>query len=373
MKNPLSYFAVALLSSLMSFFIFQALFSQDALLMPSEEQAEAQLVNEATPVRVNTSPVRALPDNTVDFRGVSKSVTPSVVNVTALNSAGYRASSGSGVVLSTDGYIVTNHHVIENSAKVEITLSDKRELIAKVVGFDLNTDLALLKIDARNLTPAQYGNSDLVEVGEWVLAVGNPFNLTSTVTAGIVSAKARNINILGNAYAIESFIQTDAVVNPGNSGGALVNTRSELIGINTAIITERGGYEGYSFAIPANLVRKVVEDIRLYGSVRRAVLGVQIQEVDGVMASRLGLPSATGAYISRVYPSSSAEVAGLQFGDVITTINDVAISSMPELQEQVGRYRPGDIISVEYYRSGKKYRRDSVRLKAIEQSSAMTD
>ncbi len=373
MKNPFSYFAVALLSSLMSFFIFQALFSQDALLMPSEEQAEAQLVNEATPVRVNTSPVRALPDNTVDFRGVSKSVTPSVVNVTALNSAGYRASSGSGVVLSTDGYIVTNHHVIENSAKVEITLSDKRELMAKVVGFDLNTDLALLKIDARNLTPAQYGNSDLVEVGEWVLAVGNPFNLTSTVTAGIVSAKARNINILGNAYAIESFIQTDAVVNPGNSGGALVNTRSELIGINTAIITERGGYEGYSFAIPANLVRKVVEDIRQYGSVRRAVLGVQIQEVDGVMASRLGLPAAIGAYISRVYPSSSAESAGLQFGDVITTINDVAISSMPELQEQVGRYRPGDIISIEYYRSGKKYRRDSVRLKAIEQSSAMTD
>jgi len=373
MKNPLSYFAVALLSSMMSFFIFQALFSQDAVLLSLEEHAAAQLVNEAAPVRVNTSPARTYPDNSVDFRMVSKSVTPSVVNVTALNSAGYRASSGSGVVLSSDGYIVTNHHVIENSAKVEITLSDKRELIAKVVGFDLNTDLALLKIEARNLIPAQYGNSDQVEVGEWVLAVGNPFNLTSTVTAGIVSAKARNINILGNAYAIESFIQTDAVVNPGNSGGALVNTRGELIGINTAIITERGGYEGYSFAIPANLVKKVVEDIRQFGSVRRAILGVQIQEVDGVMASRLGLPSATGAYISRVYPSSTAEIAGLLFGDVITTINDVAISSMPELQEQVGRYRPGDIISLEYYRSGKKYRRDNVRLKAIEKSSAMTD
>jgi len=373
MKNPLSYFAVALLSSLMSFFIFQALFSQDAQVLSSDEQAAAQLVNEAAPVRVNTSPARTLPDNSVDFRVVSKTVTPSVVNVTALNSAGYRASSGSGVVLSADGYIATNHHVIENSAKVEITLSDKRELVAKVVGFDLNTDLALLKIDARNLTPAQYGNSDQVEVGEWVLAVGNPFNLTSTVTAGIVSAKARNINILGNAYAIESFIQTDAVVNPGNSGGALVNTRGELIGINTAIITERGSYEGYSFAIPSNLVKKVIEDIRQFGSVRRAVLGVQIQEVDGVMASRLGLPTASGAYISRVYPSSSAENAGLLFGDVITTINDVEISSMPELQEQVGRYRPGDIISVEYYRSGKKYRRDNVKLKAIEQSSVMTD
>ncbi len=373
MKNPLSYFAVALLSSLMSFFIFQALFSQDAVLSSSQEYAAAQLVNEPAPVRVNTSPARTYPDNSVDFRVVSKSVTPSVVNVTALNSAGYRASSGSGVVLSSDGYIVTNHHVIENSAKVEITLSDKRELIAKVVGIDLNTDLALLKIETRNLIPAQYGNSDQVEVGEWVLAVGNPFNLTSTVTAGIVSAKARNINILGNAYAIESFIQTDAVVNPGNSGGALVNTRGELIGINTAIITERGGYEGYSFAIPANLVKKVVEDIRQFGAVRRAVLGVQIQEVDGVMANRLGLPSATGAYISRVYPSSSAESAGLLFGDVITTINDVAVSSMPELQEQVGRYRPGDIISLEYYRSGKKYRRDNVKLKAIEQSSAMTD
>lgn len=373
MKNPLSYFAVALLSSMMSFFIFQALFSQDAAFTLSQEPAGAYLVNEAVPQRVNTSPARALPDNNVDFRFVSKNITPSVVNVSALNNAGYRASSGSGVVLSADGYIVTNHHVIENSTKVEITLSDKRELIAKVVGIDLNTDIALLKVDARNLVPVQYGNSDLVEVGEWVLAVGNPFNLTSTVTAGIVSAKARNINILGNAYAIESFIQTDAVVNPGNSGGALVNTRGELIGINTAIITERGSYEGYSFAIPANLVKKVVEDIRQYGSVRRAVLGVQIQEVDGVMASRLGLPTATGAYISRVYPSSSAENAGLEFGDVITTINGVAISSMPELQEQVGRYRPGDVISLEYYRAGKKYRRDNVRLKAIEQSSAMTD
>ncbi len=372
MKNTFSYFAVAMLSSFMSFFIFQSFFTApDPLAF--ETNAEATLVREAKAERVNTKPLRALTATNTDFRPVSKMVTPSVVNVTALNSAGYRSSSGSGVILTTDGYIVTNHHVIENSAKVEVTLSDKREVIAKVVGIDLNTDLALLKVDARNLVAVQYGNSDQVEVGEWVLAVGNPFNLTSTVTAGIVSAKARNINILGNAYAIESFIQTDAVVNPGNSGGALVNTRGELIGINTAIITERGSYEGYSFAIPANLVRKVVEDLREYGSVRRAILGVQIQEVNGAMASRLGLPSAEGAYIARVYPASSAETAGLQFGDVITTINEVSISSMPELQEQVGRYRPGEVISLEYYRSGKKYRQDNVRLKAIEQSSAMTD
>mgnify|MGYP001218410184 CR=1 FL=1 len=373
MKNPVSYLAVASLSSMVSFFIFQFFFNPNAGSFESGENAEAKLVNEAFPERVNTSPVRALPDNNMDFRLVSKSITPSVVNVSAMNGSGYRSSSGSGVVLTADGYIVTNHHVVENSSKVEITLSDKRELVAKIVGIDRNTDLALLKVEARNLNPVSFGNSDLVEVGEWVLAVGNPFNLTSTVTAGIVSAKARNINILGNAYAIESFIQTDAVVNPGNSGGALVNTRGELIGINTAIITERGSYEGYSFAIPANLVRKVVEDIRQYGSVRRAVLGVQIQEVSGAMVSRLGLPSASGAYISRVYPSSSAESAGLQFGDVIITVNDVTIASMPELQEQVGRYRPGDLISLEYYRSGKKYRRDNVRLKPIEQSSALTD
>lgn len=374
MKSPLSYFVVALLSSLMSFFIFYTVFfDQDAAALAMEDSGEAKLVNDAYVERVNTSPVRSpLPDNVVDFKAVSKTVTPSVVNVTSFNSGGYRSSSGSGVVISADGYIVTNNHVIENSSKVEVTLSDKRELVAKVIGIDLNTDIALLRVEARNLTPMRYGNSDLVEVGEWVLAVGNPFNLTSTVTAGIVSAKARNINILGNAYAIESFIQTDAVVNPGNSGGALVNTRGELIGINTAIITEKGGYEGYSFAIPTNLVRKVVEDIRLYGTVRRAILGVQIQEVNGAMANRLGLPSATGAYISKVYSSSTAEDAGLRLGDVVITINDVAISSMPELQEQVGRYRPGDVISLEYYRSGKKYRRDNVKLKSIG-DAAMTD
>jgi S1-C subfamily serine protease len=247
---------------------------------------------------------------------------------------------------------------------------DKRKLEAELIGSDPTTDLALLKVDTRGLKPVLYGDSDKVEVGQWVLAVGNPFNLSSTVTAGIVSAKARNINILRGSYSIESFIQTDAVVNPGNSGGALVNEKGELIGINTAIISESGGYEGYSFAIPANLVRKVVRDIREFGEVQRAILGVGIAEVTGEIAQQQALPGVAGVYINSVSQGSSAAEAGIREGDVIITINNVKTNSVPELQEQIALFRPGDKISLEFYRQGQKFRRDNVVLQSLSEAGS---
>ncbi|NRA50488.1 MAG: trypsin-like peptidase domain-containing protein, partial [Phaeodactylibacter sp.] len=274
----------------------------------------------------------------------------------------------SGVIIAKDGYIITNHHVIEDGATYEITMYDKRKLEAELIGSDPTTDLALLKVDARGLKPVLYGDSDQVEVGQWVLAVGNPFNLSSTVTAGIVSAKARNINILRGSYSIESFIQTDAVVNPGNSGGALVNERGELIGINTAIISESGGYEGYSFAIPSNLVRKVVRDIREFGEVQRAILGVGIAEVNGEIAGQQSLPGVAGVYINNVSRGSSAAEAGLREGDVLISINSIKTNSVPELQEQIALFRPGDKISLEFYRDGQKFRRDNVVLQSLDES-----
>ena len=265
----------------------------------------------------------------------------------------YREGSGSGVIISTDGYIVTNNHVIDNATTVEVTLNDKRKFDAKVIGTDPSTDIALLKIEADNLPIISFGNSDNLRIGEWVLAVGNPFNLTSTVTAGIVSAKARNINILNAEMKIESFIQTDAAVNPGNSGGALVNTRGELIGINTAIASQTGSYTGYSFAVPISIVSKVVADLKEYSVVQRAVLGVQIADINNELAKEKNLTTLKGAYIAAVQENSSAADAGLKEGDIITTINNQIVNSVAELQEQISRYRPGNDIKVNYIRDGK--------------------
>jgi Do/DeqQ family serine protease len=265
----------------------------------------------------------------------------------------YREGSGSGVIISTDGYIVTNNHVIDNATTVEVTLNDKRKFDAKVIGTDPSTDIALLKIEADNLPIISFGNSDNLRIGEWVLAVGNPFNLTSTVTAGIVSAKARNINILNAEMKIESFIQTDAAVNPGNSGGALVNTRGELIGINTAIASQTGSYTGYSFAVPISIVSKVVADLKEYSVVQRAVLGVQIADINNELAKEKNLTTLKGAYIVAVQENSSAADAGLKEGDIITTINNQIVNSVAELQEQISRYRPGNDIKINYIRDGK--------------------
>ncbi|MDO8365344.1 MAG: Do family serine endopeptidase, partial [Saprospiraceae bacterium] len=302
--------------------------------------------------------------------------TPAVVNIRALIESGgtiwgsgaLTGSSGSGVVVSPDGYIVTNHHVVEKSSDIKVTLADKRTYKAKLVGTDPSTDIALLKIEALELPFVVFGNSDSVRVGEWVLAVGNPFNLESTVTAGIVSAKGRNINILSGAASIESFIQTDAAVNPGNSGGALVNTAGELIGVNTAIITESGSYEGYSFAIPSNLVKKIVRDLREYGTTQRAFLGVGIQDLDSETAQELGLPNAEGVLINRVASEGAASDAGLEAGDVVIGVNETRIKSTSELQEFVGRFRPGEALQVDYWRGGKKLR-SRITLKDVNNST----
>ena len=261
--------------------------------------------------------------------------------------------SGSGVIISEDGYIVTNNHVIDKSKEIEVTLNDKRSFKAKLIGADPNTDIALIKIDAENLSVIQFGNSDLLKVGEWVLAVGNPFNLTSTVTAGIVSAKARNINILNAAMKIESFIQTDAAVNPGNSGGALVNTKGELVGINTAIASQTGSYAGYSFAVPVSIVQKVVSDIRQYGVVQRAILGVKMGDITDKVAKEKNIKTMEGAYVDEVVENSAAEKAGIKKEDVIIKVNDINIKSAAQLQEQIGRYSPGDKIKVTVLRDNK--------------------
>ena len=315
---------------------------------------------------VNVKPSKDffVPQNFVETSNLVRS---SVVNITVKSSYGYEPiSGGSGVIISRDGYIITNNHVIDNSGKIEVTLFNNHSYTAKLIGKDPTTDLALLKINERNLPTIRYADSDEVEVGQWVLAVGNPFNLTSTVTAGIVSAKGRNINILQGLYAIESFIQTDAVVNPGNSGGALVNMKGELVGINSAIMSESGGYEGYSFAIPSNLVKKIISDLKEYGKVKRAMLGIRIINVNEEIAADLNLQEVAGILVRRVDDGSSAQKAGLKMNDVIVAVNGKKTSTVPQLQEQVARFRPGDSISVDVIRNGRKMRKNGIVLKGVE-------
>lgn len=261
-------------------------------------------------------------------------------------------SSGSGVILSSDGYIVTNNHVIENAEVIEVILNNRRTFPAVLVGRDATTDLALLKIEAENLPHIKYGDSDNIRVGEWVLAIGNPFNLTSTATHGIVSAKARNINILSDNLAIESFIQTDAAVNPGNSGGALVNKRGELIGINTAIASRTGSFVGYSFAIPVNIVRKVVADIVEFGEVQRAYLGVDIMNITTQLANELNLDNIEGVYVGRMWDKGAAKVAGVREGDVILEVDGFKVNSTSQLLEQLSKFRPGDSVDLKIKRNG---------------------
>ena len=262
---------------------------------------------------------------------------------------------GSGVVLTPDGYIVTNNHVVEGADEVEVTFNNKVKKTATIIGTDPTTDLALIKVEATDLPFLTFGDSDNVRIGEWVLAVGNPFNLTSTVTAGIVSAKARNLSILGEGTSVESFIQTDAAVNPGNSGGALVNTKGELIGINAAIASHMGSYEGYSFAIPSNIVRKVVDDLLLYGTAQRGYLGVQIAELTQELAQKEGLENIEGVYVGEVTEGGAAKLAGLKDGDVITAINGKKVNSTTQLKENIGQYRPGDKVDVEVNRNGRHH------------------
>jgi serine protease Do len=260
--------------------------------------------------------------------------------------------SGSGVIISDDGYIVTNNHVIEGSTDITVALNDKREYSAELIGTDPNTDLALLKIEEDGLPTLKYGSSDALRPGEWVLAVGNPYNLTSTVTAGIVSAKARNINILRTNFSIESFIQTDAAVNPGNSGGALVNTQGELIGINTAIASRTGYYQGYSFAIPVTIVQKVVADLMEFGEVQRAILGVTITDITNELMESEELEGTEGVFITDITDNGAAKAAGIRPGDVVVSVNNIKVNSAAQLQEQVSKYRPSDEVDVIVKRDG---------------------
>ena len=361
MNKYIWIFITCIASSLLSVFIYSQFAAPEQVVWKRNEGEShyASMVEKLLNYRSNTSVNNSAPTS---FIQAAELATPAVVNIRALLESGgglfgggtLTGSSGSGVILTPDGFIVTNHHVIDRSTDIKVTLSDKREYKARLVGSDVSTDIALLKIEEANLPFIVFGNSDSVRVGEWVLAVGNPFNLESTVTAGIVSAKGRNINILGGGASIESFIQTDAAVNPGNSGGALVNTTGELIGVNTAIITESGSYEGYSFAVPSNLVQKVIRDLREFNTVQRAFLGVGIQDLDAETAKDLQLPNAEGALINRIAIGGAAEDASLEIGDVIISVNGSKVRSTSELQEYVGRFRPGETVNLEYWRNGKK-------------------
>ncbi len=263
-----------------------------------------------------------------------------------------RQGSGSGVIVQKEGYIVTNNHVVQGADEITVTLHDKREFTAQIVGTDPNTDLALIKIEASDLSPISFANSDDVKVGEWVLAVGNPFNLNSTVTAGIVSAKGRNINILRQKYAIESFIQTDAAINPGNSGGALTNANGALIGVNSAIASPTGSYTGYGFAVPANLVSKVIYDLKKYGVVQRGFLGISIRDVDSKLVQEKELKVNRGVYVETANENGAAEKAGIKTGDVIVEIDGINVASAAEIQEIIGRRTPGDAVRVKVDRKG---------------------
>lgn len=334
------------------------------------------------PVNYSKALSGSLPPVAFNFEAAAKMITPAVVHIRTVYGSGsfsvnplehyfkpQAQSSGSGVIISDDGYIVTNNHVIEDATSIEVVMNSNQRFYAKLIGKDPSTDLALLKIKARDLPFVRYGDSDNITPGEWVLAVGNPFDLNSTVTAGIISAKARNIGILRdrNNLQVESFIQTDAAVNPGNSGGALVNLKGELIGINSAIATSTGSYSGYSFAIPVSLVKKIMDDLLEFGQVQRGLLGVQITDVTAELAEDQNLDVVQGVFVSRVNGGSAAAESGIEEGDVITAINEHPVGTVSELQEWVARNRPGQSVNVTFRRNGKD-NRVSATLKNFEGS-----
>lgn len=377
-KILLGLIVVAAVSAGVSYVTITQTGVNSAMNSDNSQNSNVKLVNVNAPSGIET-----------DFTIAAEQTVNAVVNITSktIRSAsnqpvdifeyffGYRGQTpqqpqpqvgiGSGVIITPDGYIITNNHVIEGADEISVTLNDKSTYTAKVIGADANTDIALIKVDAKNLPTVSFGNSDDLKVGEWVLAVGNPMNLSSTVTAGIVSAKGRNLGIIGsnnNYYygrnrrstmSIESFIQTDAAVNPGNSGGALVNLRGELVGINTAIMSQTGSYTGYSFAIPVSIVARVVGDIKEFGSFQRPYLGVSIEDIDAEFAKEKNISVLKGVYVSAVEEKSGALEAGIKTGDIITEINGTKVDKSAELIEQVSRYRPGDVITVKVKRDDK--------------------
>lgn len=370
MKKGLLFLAMAFAGGIVSLGAYKLFFDKE---LPKESvRTEYEY-----PVFSTNYAALPLADGTIDFTAAAERTVNSVVHVktqTTVQPAfnpwsdffGYnqdprvQTASGSGVIISSDGYIITNNHVVEDADKLSVTLNNNKNYEATVVGRDPSSDIAVIKIDEKNLPAIAWGNSDEVKIGQWVIAVGNPFDLTSTVTAGIVSAKARNINLLGSGstksgdiFPVESFIQTDAAVNPGNSGGALVNTRGELIGINTAIASRTGAYSGYSFAVPTSIARKISTDIIEFGHVQRAFIGVRITEVTQDIAKEKGLADVAGIYVNEVTDGGAASYSGMKQGDIIQKINDAPVHNVPQLQEQVARYRPGDKVKVTVWRDSK--------------------
>ncbi len=366
MKKTISTFLVAAAGSLCTIFVYQ--YFSPARQNPIQNQSSQSNV-QSRPVNLTG----AYSIGASDFRAAAESSVNSVVHIKTKTEqniyfsdpiqqfffggqpqAQIQQGYGSGVVITADGYVVTNNHVVAEANEIEVVLNNKKSYTGKVIGKDPNTDLALLKIDADNLPYMSYGNSNDTKLGDWVLAVGNPFNLTSTVTAGIISAKGRDLSMgMRNGRQLESYIQTDAAVNPGNSGGALVNTSGQLVGINTAIVAPNtGSYTGYSFAIPVNIVKKVVADLIEFGEVKRAYIGVQVANIDNELAKEKKLGVYDGAYISGVTEDGAAEAAGMKEGDIITKVGDIEIKNTNELFEQLGRFRPGDEIAVIVNRNG---------------------
>lgn len=374
MKKLSSNLLIAILGGIVSLGLSKALETEQTIITEPANTEQNQLVH-----LMETSP-----DASVDYVTAAEMTVNGVVHVKTEGTIEYKQQAfdplrqffygngniernymqpvkgaGSGVIISEDGYLVTNNHVIQHADKIKVTLNNNKSYEAELIGTDPTTDLAVLKIEENGLPYLSYGNSDDLHIGEWVLAVGNPFNLTSTVTAGIVSAKSRDINILENdpftgLNSIESFIQTDAAVNPGNSGGALVNTKGELVGINAAIKSNTGSFAGYSFAIPSNIAKKVVEDIIEYGTVQRAFIGINIQNINDEIAEENELKSRNGVFVGGLADNGSAKEAGIKEGDVVTHINGKKVNSVTELQAKVSEYRPGDEIEVSLLRKGEQ-------------------
>jgi Do/DeqQ family serine protease len=372
-KGLITTLLVALFGALAGLFIYTRFLDRDKLVTGSEK--EKQMIEE------NARYTSMVPQSGVnDFTFAAEQTVHGVVHVktrTTVSSSysnplyeffyGPGASQsrevrgfGSGVIVTADGYIVTNNHVIDEADEVDVTLNDKRTFAAEVIGRDPSTDIAVLKVKATGLPYIRFGNSDAIRLGEWVLAVGNPFNLTSTVTAGIVSARGRSLGLLDNQYRIESFIQTDAALNQGNSGGALVNVRGELIGITTAIISPSGAYAGNSFAVPTSIVKKVYEDLKEFGEVQRGLMGVNITDVTSEIADQENLKEIRGVYLTGVIEDGAAKAAGLEEKDVIIAINGEPVATTADLQERVSRYRPGDRLEVTYLRKGKESKKNVV-------------
>lgn len=358
MKNVTNLFLVSLFSGVITLGTYKLFFEENSI-------AKKNIVTTAP---VFPTKNVGLSSETVDFTEAAGSALNQVVHVKNVSYRtvydpfefmyGHRGGqqqqqigTGSGVIISEDGYVVTNNHVIQGATELEITLNNKKTYPAKLIGSDSKMDIALLKVETDEKLPyAVFADSDQVKVGEWVLAVGNPYNLNSTVTAGIVSAKARNLDTSG----IQSFIQTDAVVNPGNSGGALVNTRGELVGINTMISSNTGSYVGYSFAVPSNITRKIIEDIMEYGNVQRGILGIEGRELNGAASKELNLTESQGFYVNKVTKNSGAEKAGIKSGDVIIKLDNQNVTSFAELSGYVNTKRPNDEINVTVNRDGRK-------------------